>query len=74
METVLMEASMGGGTEKNGDVLIGGTTIERRPPVKDEYPDDRGFSLTPSNSPVDIKFEKVTFTASEGSLFKGTSK
>lgn len=69
-----MEASMGGGNEKNGDVLIGGTTIERCPPVKAEYPDDRGFNLIPSNSPVDIKFEKVTFTATEGSLFKGTSK
>lgn len=69
METVLMEASMGGGTEKNGHVLI-----ERRPSAKADYPDYPGFSLTPSNSPVDIKFEKVTFTATEGSLFKGTSK
>lgn len=85
METVLMEASTGhqqknghvpvhsantnGTSEKQSGDLVKGALEASNAATKNEM----AFNMVPSNSPIDMRFEKITYTATEGSLLKGKS-
>ncbi|ERL93810.1 ATP-binding cassette sub-family G member 4 [Dendroctonus ponderosae] len=89
METVLMEASadhqqknghlqVNGASDKNSDLV---KTYQKEPQETKVLLEDDGsgkneivFNMAPSTSPIDIKFEKITFTATEGSILKGKNK
>ncbi|XP_066245531.1 ATP-binding cassette sub-family G member 4 [Euwallacea similis] len=68
MEPVFMEAST---QEKNGKVSM---VVKQPQQQQDEENPHVGFTLVPSESPVDIKFENVTFTATEGNFLKGRTQ
>lgn len=73
--------------QKNGHLEVNGAsdkksdsvkTYQKEPQETKVLLEDDGsgrneivFNMAPSNSPIDIKFEKITFTATEGSIIKG---